>query len=457
MSQTQPPAGGDRYPRQIFFIVGNEAAERFSFYGMTSILTLYMVENLGFAENVAKARFHFFTFAVYMMPLLGGWLADRFFGRYRIILWVSFLYLAGHGVLAVWDGPWGLLAGCSLIAVGAGGIKPCVSAFVGDQFSKEQAHLLERAYGWFYFAINAGSIGGQFLIDPIRVAYGPALAFGVPGLAMALAVAIYIGGHKLYVKVAASGPDPNSFAKVLVGSGFDLKRADEKFPAAAVNGVRATSRIFLVFLPVIAFWSLFYQYGSSWVLQAKAMRPLVIGTWTSTPAQISTLNSIFVLALIPLMNRLYATLERRGVKVSPLRKMAFGMFVTPLSFVAAALVEMSITGGGTPHVGWQAIQYFFISLGEVLVSVTALEFAYTQAPPSMKSTIMSLWFVVIGTGSLLTGVVAELNRFTGPTFYWFFTALQLAAAVIFTAVAVWYRPALTETSVRTDHPAGSAA
>src|SRR4051812_10234975 len=154
----------ERYPRQIFYIVGNEAAERFSYYGMTSILTIYMVKNLGFAEGIAEARFHYFTSVLYFMPLVGGFLADRFFGRYRLILWVSFLYLAGHATLAAWPGAWGLLAGCGLIALGAGGIKPCVSAFVGDQFSKEQAHLLERAYGWFYFSINAGSIVGQFLI-----------------------------------------------------------------------------------------------------------------------------------------------------------------------------------------------------------------------------------------------------------------------------------------------------
>src|SRR6185295_3786534 len=158
------PAARQRFPRQIFYIVGNEAAERFSFYGMTSILTVYMVKFLKFGDSVAEARYHYFTSAVYFMPLVGGFLADRFFGRFRIILWVSFLYLAGHATLAVWPGPEGLFAGCALIALGAGGIKPCVSAFVGDQFSKEQEHLLERAYGWFYFSINVGSIVGQFLI-----------------------------------------------------------------------------------------------------------------------------------------------------------------------------------------------------------------------------------------------------------------------------------------------------
>jgi len=127
--------------------------------------------------------------------------------------------------------------------------------------------------------------------------------------------------------------------------------------------------------------------------------------------------------------------------------MAIGMFITPFAFVAAAIIQIWIGKGYHPHVSWQIIQYFLISLGEVLVSVTALEFAYTQAPPSMKSVIMGLWFVTIGTGTLLTGVIAELNVFSGATFYWFFTGLQLVAAVAFTAVAAWYKPALKETMV----------
>ena len=118
---------------------------------------------------------------------------------------------------------------------------------------------------------------------------------------------------------------------------------------------------------------------------------------------------------------------------------------------------VSIKSGATPHVAWQAIQYFLLSLGEVLVSVTALEFAYTQAPRTLKTTILSLWFVTSGTGSLLTGVIAEVNVFSGPTFYWFFTGLQLVAAAVFTAGAVWYKPALQETSIQAPEPANSAA
>ncbi len=140
----------DRYPPQIKYIVGNEACERFSFYGMRSILTIYMLQYLAFVEPDAKAYFHWFVMATYLTPLVGGWIADRWWGRYRTILWISLGYVAGHAVLAVWETPAGLFAGLALIAAGAGGIKPCVSAFVGDQFRPDQRTLFDRVYGWFY-------------------------------------------------------------------------------------------------------------------------------------------------------------------------------------------------------------------------------------------------------------------------------------------------------------------
>ena len=135
-----------RFPSSIRFLAWNEAAERFSYYGMTSILVLHMVRNLGFQENEAVAAYQIFTAGVYLMPILGALLADRFWGRYHTILWLSLGYVAGHAVLAVWESAWGLLVGLSLIALGAGGIKPNASAFAGDQIPPEDGGLLSRLY-----------------------------------------------------------------------------------------------------------------------------------------------------------------------------------------------------------------------------------------------------------------------------------------------------------------------
>lgn len=440
----------ERMPPQARYIVGTEGCERFSYYGMTAILTLYMVQYLKFSESEAQSKYHYFTAAAYFAPLLGGWLADRFIGRYATILYVSLGYVLGHGLLAVWDGPWGLYVGCFFIAMGAGGIKPCVSTFMGDQFQGGQQRLIEKAYGWFYFAINTGSIVGILLIPKLLDWHGPHVAFGVPGLAMAVALVIFWAGRRSYVKPPPTGPNPNSFLHVVGAalsatpapgqSRLDALVASRRYPLDAVNGVRAVIRIVFVFSLVTVFWALFFQYGSSWTLQAAKMGLELPGGMMMNAGQLSFLNSFWVLVLIPVMNKMYDVLRSRGVQVTPLRKMTAGMFIAVIAFLAAALIESRIQSGHAPHALWQAVQYFFLSLAEVLISVTGLEFAFTQAPPTMKGVIMGAWFVFIAVGNVLTAVVADVNAFSGVGYYLFFSALMAVFAVLFSLVARWYKP-----------------
>ena len=156
---TTPDPKQTGMPLGILFIVGNELAERFSFYGMKGILTIFMTKHLldstgalaALGENEAKGVYHLFTAGAYFFPLIGAIIADVYWGKYKTILWISLMYCVGHGALALMDiGPatgwWSMApfmyAGLILIAVGSGGIKPCVSAHVGDQFGVGNKHLL---------------------------------------------------------------------------------------------------------------------------------------------------------------------------------------------------------------------------------------------------------------------------------------------------------------------------
>ncbi|HEX7262286.1 MAG TPA: MFS transporter, partial [Luteolibacter sp.] len=170
MSHRTTPQEITTMPPGIPYIIGNEAAERFSFYGMRTILVVFMVQYLHFMDgtggsglsgNQAVGYYHDFTAWVYFTPFLGALIADVFLGKYRTILYLSVVYCLGHAVLACMgsfgnSGYW-LLAGLLLICLGSGGIKPCVSAHVGDQFGSKNHHLLSRVYNWFYFSINFGS------------------------------------------------------------------------------------------------------------------------------------------------------------------------------------------------------------------------------------------------------------------------------------------------------------
>src|SRR5882724_3562651 len=213
-AETNPSV--NRWPQQIKYIVGNEACERFSYYGMRSILAGYITGKvleggLGQSPDVSTEIIHLFITVNYFMPLFGAWLSDKVVGRYRTILWVSLFYCAGHGVLACSDFAGGvhgkmlcLFIGLALIAFGSGGIKPCVSAFVGDQFKPEQSHLLQKAYGAFYWSINLGSFFSFLVIPFVKNHRGYSAAFAVPGILMAIATFVFWLGRKRYICVPPS-------------------------------------------------------------------------------------------------------------------------------------------------------------------------------------------------------------------------------------------------------------
>jgi POT family proton-dependent oligopeptide transporter len=158
-------------------------------------------------------------------------------------------------------------------------------------------------------------------------------------------------------------------------------------------------------------------------------------------AQIPSLNPVLVMLLIPLMNALvYPAFDRAGVRTTPLRRMTAGMLIASLSFVAVALVQREIDarGAGVVHVAWQLVPYVLITLAEVLVSVTGLEFAYSQAPARMKSTIMSFWNLMVAVGNVFASFMSGLERLPLQQFFWVFAGLMLLAAIIFGIRARYY-------------------
>lgn len=446
---TQTASSTDKFPPQIKYIIGNEGCERFSFYGMKNILTFFMINYMLIHEHVAKANYHLFVSACYFFPLLGGFLSDRFFGKYRTILWLSLVYCAGHACLAIFEqSPTGFYAGLALIALGSGGIKPCVSAHVGDQFSEENKHLVKHVFALFYWIINFGSFFASALIPKTLEWFGPRVAFGIPGVLMLIATLVFWLGRDRYVHVPPTGENPHSFLRVLwdaarggrdgAARGHFLDAARGRHPEGAIEGAKAVLRVMTIFAPIPVFWALFDQKGSTWVVQATRMDLEVLGHRLA-PAQLMALNPLLVMLIIPFNTMiLYPALERRGSRLSALGRMTAGMAVAGLAFVAVAAIEPAMTGGGRPSVLWQAGPYVLITFAEVLVSTTGLEFAYSQAPREMKSTIMSFWNLTVTAGNLITAGVAALNVFTGAMQYLFFAALIFVAAVVFGLLARRY-------------------
>ena len=321
------PVPSKTWPRGIPYIIGNEAAERFSFYGMKGILVVFMSAHLlnaagqpdYMSEEDTKVWFHLFTSAVYFTPLLGGLLSDIFLGKYRTIILLSLVYCLGHFMLAIDDTRFGLGIGLSLIAVVAGGIKPCVSAHVGDQFGKSNQTLLEKAFSWFYFAINLGAAISTILTPILLDKVGPWLAFGLPGALMVLATIIFWMGRWKFVHIPPGGK----------------KWVKETF---SKEGISILAKLSIIYCFVAMFWALFDQTGSAWVLQAKHM--IIVTSLVSSCFlhKIAAANPILVLIMIPLFYYgLYPMMKRKLFEMTPLRRISIGFFICIPAFALPSL------------------------------------------------------------------------------------------------------------------------
>lgn len=441
------PIASEHMPPGIPYIIANEAAERFSFYGMRTILFVFMTKYLMDASGnlsvmgKAEANEHVHTFiaAVYFFPLFGGLLADIFLGKYRTVLYLSIVYCLGHLALAMDDTRVGLFLGLWLIAIGSGGIKPCVSANVGDQFGASNQHLLEKVFSWFYFSINFGSFFSTLLTPFLLDKYGPHVAFAVPGVLMLLATIFFWLGRNKYVHVPPGGW---SFVK----------------EALSGEGLRAVLRLLLLYLFVAMFWSLFDQTSTSWVDQASKMDRHFLGReWLSS--QIQAVNPVLIMAFIPLFSYVIYPTINRVFQLTPLRKIGLGFCLAGLSFALCAVIDEWIEAGHRPNIGWQILAYVILTGAEVMVSITGLEFSYTQAPKKMKSLIMSVWLLSVSMGNLFTAQVNRLIKegvieLEGPAYFWFFTGCIAATTVVFVVVAMLYHP---RTYIQDEAPAPPAA
>ena len=569
--RTSPDHEETGWPKGVPYIVGNEACERFSYYGMRAILTVHLValytlsgHTQDAAEAEATAAYHMFAGAVYAVPMIGAILADRLLGKYKVILWLSLMYCVGHGILAIADIPTDpntrlnlVFLGLACIAIGAGGIKPCVSANVGDQFGRGNWHRVRAIYQIFYFSINFGSFFATLLIPYIRddgtELWRVSLAFGIPGVLMGIATFFFWLGREKFVHVPPkpggnlgkydalagallflsighlyvpipeliSGPLGDAgttglrvvLSVVFIAAGlkvffkrqqieqddgflaillFNLRAhlkgetgadniqatggeassaamassaADEqndlgdsdnpilksptwrrfwgpalnRFGLEAVEGPHAVFKVCTIFIFIPVFWAIFDQHGSTWIIQAQSMDTTMFGR-NVLPEQVSAANPLMVMALIPILNIIYRLCEKIGIQATPLRRMVAGMFMASASFAIAAMIQHAIDaqGEGVVSIWWQVLAYLVLTTSEVLLSITALEFAYTQAPKRMKSVVMGLFLLTVTLGNVFVSMMAGAKSLSEAQFFWFFCVVAAGVGVLMGIRAKFY-------------------
>lgn len=419
------------FPKAAPYIVVTETAERFSFYGMKAILSTFLIaqffnpaNNPALAESAeahSNEVTHLFVALVYLLSIAGGILADYFLGRYRTILWLSVIYCIGHAFLAMFDTNYQLFyAGLMLIAVGAGGVKPNVSVMVGDQFENESDANIAKLYDIFYFGINVGAFFSM-LITPVlkNSRYGAPLAFGVPGILMFLALVIfYLGKSKYKIKLP------------------EHTRNEVKIPFK--EQLISVWKVLVVFSFIPIFWALYDQNGSEWVIQAGKMDLHFMGIdWLQE--QIQVVNALLILVLIPVFSfGVYPLLEKIGIRVTALRKIGWGFVMVAITFALVAWIQTQIDNGIKLNIGWQLLAYLLLTVAEIFVSITGLEYAFSQAPKNMKSTIMAIFFFTVFLGNILVTYINSniqsggfFSYYKGASYFWLFTGIMAVNAVLY--------------------------
>lgn len=352
------------YPKSVFFIVGNEFCERFSYYGMRAILVFYLTDWLQFDRDVATVIYHSFVVLCYLMPIVGAILADGYLNKYRTILYLSLVYACGNIIMTFtsfpppfWVGP---VIGLVLIGVGTGGIKPCVSAFGGDQFSADQERQRSQFFSIFYFAINLGSFLSMIITPLIREntsCFNSScypIAFGIPAILMIVALGLFFFGRNMYRIYPPTGSVVKNFF-CCIGRALRnrcrskseskehwLDYADDHYDAEFIHDVRCVLRTFVLFIPLPVFWALFDQQGSRWTLQS-IMLDREIGGFYIPPDQIQAINPILILLFIPIFEIvIYPILDKCRIPNRPLQRMVSGMTFAALAFVIAGCLQLKI-------------------------------------------------------------------------------------------------------------------
>jgi POT family proton-dependent oligopeptide transporter len=412
------------HPVGFWFFFWGEFAERASFYGMRTILALYLTSVLGFAATAAGPIQYRFKAAVYFLPLLGGFLADRFFGKYWTIVGFSIPYVAGHFILGI-PHPIAVYIALALLAGGSGVIKPNISTLMGQTYDEQrpgQEKLLSSAFLWFYFAINVGSLISTFALPAIRDHYAGthgdkaqlqhayALAFQFPAWLMVAALIVFAAGKPFYAKEKR------------------VRRAAT--PEERAERWKTLGKLAGMFTLIVFFWVPYEHNDTIWVWFIRDYVNLphlphipslgLNSEQRVAPDQVQSLNPLFVLIFAPFFVWFFRKVDPNDRVFTATNRMllGFGMAVVSalLMWAAAALA------GGSPDapqglvvpdaqkisIFWPAAAYITLTLAEVLIYGTGLELSYTAAPQSMKGFITGCFLATIMIADLINDRMSQL-------------------------------------------------
>ncbi|MBJ6122324.1 peptide MFS transporter [Sphingomonas mollis] len=435
------------HPRGLYLLFFAEMWERFSYYGMRAILVFYLTKHFLFTEQPAYAVYGAYTSMVYITPILGGWLADRYLGARKAVLAGGVLITTGHLLIALVEGPVGargtamegFYAGLAFIIVGTGFLKANISVLVGQLYPRDDIRR-DGAFSIFYMGINTGAFAGPIIVGVLGETVGWNWGFGAAGIGMALGLVAFV-----LFKPALHGVGAPPSAERLSGRGPIGLSREWTIYLAALGGVAASwwlvrnqgvvgtalivaaigtigyilwtavvrlpredrDRIFAaMFLIALCplFWALFEQTGSSLNVYTDQQVDRTILGWTIPATVFQSVNPFFIITLAPLFGALWIKLARRGLEPSAPLKFGLGLILVGAGFFV--LTWGAPAEGLTPAI-FVILLYMLHSIGELCFSPVGLSSMTRLSVPQMTGLMMGTWFLSTAAGNFLAGLIAQ--------------------------------------------------
>jgi len=397
------------HPRGLYLLFVTEMWERFSYYGMRALLFLYMTRaaaegGLGWTEEMSGKLYGWYTGLVYLTPIAGGYLADRYLGTHRSMVIGGIIIALGHFTLAI-ESTASFYTGLAFIIVGTGFFKPCVSIMVGQLYERHDARR-DAAFTIFYMGVNLGAFLGPIACGWLRVRYGWNWGFGAAGVGMILGLIVYFIGRPHLLKGIGLAPRHQQMSP---------ERKAELGKPLTFQDKQRIAVIFIMAFFVIFFWTGFELAGTSMNIFAEEHTdrslPKAMASWGddagNAPAEwFQSVNPLFILLLAPLFAMLWTRLGRIGRQPSTPIKFGFGLILLGLGFIFMVLGARSSEAGDTivRVSSWYLIgAYFLHTCGELCLSPVGLSMVSRLAPVKFASLMMGCWYLANFAANKLSG------------------------------------------------------
>ena len=449
------------HPVGLYILFFTELWERFSYYGMRAILTLYMLakvssENpgLGWDEGKALAIYGWYTMLVYVASVPGGILADKIFGQKKSVMIGGWLLVAGHGVLSI-EQDWAFYTGLLLIVLGVGMLKPNVSTMVGGLY-KEGDPRRDKGFSIFYIGINVGAAIAGIAVGIVAKTYGWHYGFGLAAIGMVVGQLVYVYGQR-FLKQVGNPPDKKDMDanSVSINEIFKTMLSTKKsltvvlllaalsvvgpvvfmetevvayiifflFLSTVVGfmmtvfedlGSRIEKDRFIVlllsFLIVIVFWGAFEQAGGLLNIYAQQKTDRTLGGWEIPAAFFQSLNPIYIIIFGIPVAMFWQWIKNKGKEASSIFKMAIGVIIMGLGFLFMVFATIQYDEIGSAAIYWLVLAYLLHTIGELSASPVALSFITKLAPLRYGALMMGIYFAATGLGNKVAGIIGESSQ-----------------------------------------------